>query len=57
MAIHAGIRRTRKINKPVSILLTFSMVWLSVLYGHASAAMIATDVAVDSFQGKEADAP
>ena len=49
-----GMRAYRKIIKPVSIFLTFSMVWLSVLSGHASAAMIGTEIVVDSFQGQEA---
>ena len=44
----------RKITKSINILLVISMVWISLPYGYASAAIIGTETVANSLCGQQA---
>ena len=48
------MKEMRRAIKPISIFLIISLVCISMPYGHASAAIIETEIAKDSIEGKQA---
>lgn len=44
----------KKMSKSISILLIISMVWISLPYGYASAAIIGTETVANSLRGQQA---
>jgi len=48
------MKTIRRAIKPISVFLIISFVWISMPYEYASAAIIGTEIAKDSIEGKQA---